>query len=67
MRFKAQLGLRTALDTLAEKERSCCAMFEFAVMEQAETISFCISRSAGNRTAIDDLLTRLETARSRPN
>jgi hypothetical protein len=62
LRFKAQDGLRTALDTLAEKERSCCATLEFAVMERAETISFCISGTGEDRAAIDDLVARLGTA-----
>jgi hypothetical protein len=62
LRFKAQDGLRTALDTLAEKERSCCATLEFAVMEQAETISFCISGTGEDRAAINDLAARLGTA-----
>jgi hypothetical protein len=60
--FKAQDGLRTALDTLAEKERSCCATLEFTVVEQTETISFRISGPDGDRAAIDDLLARLGTA-----
>ena len=62
LRFKAQDGLRTALDTLAEKERSCCATLEFAVVEQAGTISFCMSGDGEDRAAIDDLMARLGTA-----
>lgn len=62
LRFKAQGGLRTALDSLAEKERLCCATLEFAVMEQAGTISFCISGAGEDRAVIDDLMARLRTA-----
>lgn len=63
LHFKAQEGLRSALDTLAEQERSCCATLGFAVTEQAGTISFCISGPAGDRATIDDLAARLETTR----
>jgi hypothetical protein len=39
-----------------------CATLEFAVMERAETNSFCVSGTGEDRAAIDDLVARLGTA-----
>jgi len=55
LRFRAEEGLRAALDTLAEKERACCATLKFTVRERAGLISFCIDAQEDDRAAIDDL------------
>jgi len=62
LRFKKGEGLRAALDTLAEKERSCCATLEFTVTEEAGWISFAIGGQAAGRTALEDLAARLGVA-----
>lgn len=62
LRFKAGKGLRAALDTLAEKERSCCADLEFTVKEEVGSISFRIGGQASDSTAVEDLAARLGVA-----
>lgn len=63
LRFGAAEGLRAALDSLAEKERACCATLSVAVVEQAGSISLRIEGQGDDRTAIDDLTARLGAAR----
>jgi hypothetical protein len=62
LRFKRGEGLRAALDALAEKERSCCPTLEFAITEEAGTISFAIGGQASSSAAIEDLAARLGVA-----
>ena len=62
LRFKMGEGLRAALDALAEKERSCCATLEFAVTEEADSISFRIGGRGSDSTVIEDLAARLGSA-----
>jgi hypothetical protein len=62
LRFKMGEGLRAALDELAEKERSCCATLEFAVTEEAGSLSFGIGGQASDSAAIEDLAARLGVA-----
>ena len=59
LRFTARQGLRAALDSLAEKERSCCATLAFTVREEAGSISLLVSGSGDDRKSIDDLAARL--------
>lgn len=54
--------LRAALDALAEKVRSCCSTLEFAVAEEADSISFRIGGRGSDSTVIEDLAARLGSA-----
>lgn len=62
LRFKMAEGLRAALDALAEKERSCCSTLEFAVIEEAGSISFRIDGETPDGPAIEGLAARLGVA-----
>ncbi len=60
--FAAQDGLRSALDTLIEKERECCETLGLTVEEREGAVSLRIAARDCDRPAIQAFATRLAEA-----
>jgi hypothetical protein len=51
--FRAEAGMREAVDDLARRERECCSFLDFGVEASGDSVTLTIGAEAGDTAALD--------------